>query len=108
MILHQQIRIRRILIYKIRIRLRHIPIFVILLILMLHVGRIASSVVHVFEEVAYDGTEFVLCCRCEIVDFHKACGANNTHPLLMQWVKDYFQKGQGKFLPPLYLQHQGS
>lgn len=49
----------------------------------------------------------LLCCRCEIVDFHKPSGDNNTHPRLMQWVKDYFQEGQGKFLPPLYFQHQG-
>jgi len=45
--------------------------------------------------------------RCEIVDFHKPTGENNTHPRLMQWVKDYFQKGQGTFLPPLYFQHEG-
>jgi len=50
----------------------------------------------------------LFCCRCEIVDFHKPTGDKNTHPRLVQWVKDYFQKGQGKFLPPLYLQHQGS
>jgi len=48
--------------------------------------------------------------RARIVDFHQpAC--NNTHPLLFEWVCNYFQKnrkadGTSQALP-LYLQHQG-
>ena len=75
---------------------------------MLCVGTIVSSLACVFGHVNCDETELVLCCRCEIVDFHKPTGDYGTHPQLMLWVEDYFQKGQGKFLPPLYFQHQGS
>jgi hypothetical protein len=47
----------------------------------------------------------------EIVDFHRPTGEGGTHPLLFDWVWNYFSglaAGSGSpCRPPLYLQHQG-
>ncbi|XP_066923097.1 zinc finger-containing ubiquitin peptidase 1-like [Clytia hemisphaerica] len=43
--------------------------------------------------------------RARIVDFHKS--QNNLHPLMFQWVKDYFTQNSDEQIPPLYIQHQG-
>ncbi|KAM9424557.1 zinc finger-containing ubiquitin peptidase 1 isoform 2-T4 [Pholidichthys leucotaenia] len=55
--------------------------------------------------------------RSRIIDFHIATGPGNTHPLLFDWVKQYFCQSSRSSrlpprliqtaLPPLYLQHQG-
>ena len=42
--------------------------------------------------------------RATIVDFHCASGEGSTHPLLLDWVHNYFKQKTGQ--PPLYLQHQ--
>ncbi|XP_017293978.1 zinc finger-containing ubiquitin peptidase 1 isoform X2 [Kryptolebias marmoratus] len=52
-----------------------------------------------------------------IIDFHKPTGTADTHPLLFDWVKQYFCQTSRSSrlpnkiiqtgLPPLYLQHQG-
>ncbi|KAE8288317.1 hypothetical protein D5F01_LYC12182 [Larimichthys crocea] len=52
-----------------------------------------------------------------INDFHQPTGPGDTHPLLFEWVKQYFSQTNksGRLppriihtsLPPLYLQHQG-
>ncbi|XP_069462741.1 zinc finger-containing ubiquitin peptidase 1 isoform X2 [Ambystoma mexicanum] len=50
--------------------------------------------------------------KCRIVDFHKATGPSGTHPLLFQWVLNYFSSGgeSQKVVctsrSPIYLQHQ--
>lgn len=53
-----------------------------------------------------------------IVDFHRATGPGDTHPLLFDWVRQYFSQANrtsklpprlsSTSLPPLYLQHQGT
>jgi len=43
--------------------------------------------------------------KAKLVDFHKPSGDQGTHPLMVEWVWNYFRQGTG--LPPLYLQHQG-
>ncbi|XP_069091458.1 zinc finger-containing ubiquitin peptidase 1 isoform X2 [Pleurodeles waltl] len=51
--------------------------------------------------------------KCCIVDFHKPTGPAGTHPLLFQWVLNYFssdgdcQKVICTSKSPIYLQHQG-
>ncbi|KAJ2496931.1 hypothetical protein GGH96_005476 [Coemansia sp. RSA 1972] len=50
--------------------------------------------------------------RAHIVDFHRATGANGTHPALFAWIVEYFTSGskdERGFTNkhPLYLQHQG-
>ncbi|KAJ1853394.1 hypothetical protein GGH12_005259 [Coemansia sp. RSA 1822] len=52
--------------------------------------------------------------RARIVDFHRATGANGTHPALFAWIVEYFTCGASKDSStrftdkhPLYLQHQG-
>ncbi|XP_061571078.1 zinc finger-containing ubiquitin peptidase 1-like isoform X1 [Cololabis saira] len=52
-----------------------------------------------------------------IMDFHKPTGPAGTHPLLFDWVREYFSQSNRSSrlpprfiqtrLPPLYLQHQG-
>ncbi|XP_034553994.1 zinc finger-containing ubiquitin peptidase 1 [Notolabrus celidotus] len=51
-----------------------------------------------------------------IVDFHRPTGPADTHPSLLEWVKQYFSQTSSNrlpprlvqtSLPPLYLQHQG-
>ncbi|KAM6893372.1 zinc finger-containing ubiquitin peptidase 1 [Xenentodon cancila] len=52
-----------------------------------------------------------------IMDFHKSTGPAGTHPLLFDWIRQYFSQSNGSSrlpprliqtgLPPLYLQHQG-
>ncbi|XP_044062458.1 zinc finger-containing ubiquitin peptidase 1 isoform X2 [Siniperca chuatsi] len=52
-----------------------------------------------------------------IIDFHQSTGLGDTHPLLFDWVKQYFCQSSRSnrlpprlihtSLPPLYLQHQG-
>ncbi|XP_057690092.1 zinc finger-containing ubiquitin peptidase 1 [Corythoichthys intestinalis] len=51
-----------------------------------------------------------------IIDFHQPTGPGGTHPLLFDWVKQYFSQTSSSrlpprltqtSLPPLYLQHQG-
>ncbi|XP_077576245.1 zinc finger-containing ubiquitin peptidase 1 isoform X2 [Stigmatopora nigra] len=51
-----------------------------------------------------------------IIDFHQPTGQGGTHPLLFEWVKQYFSQSSSSSLrskliqtslPPLYLQHQG-
>jgi len=44
--------------------------------------------------------------RARIVDFHKG-DKDNTHPLLFEWVENYFTTNSGKDTCPLYIQHQG-
>lgn len=44
--------------------------------------------------------------KCQLVDFHRPSGPGSTHPLLLDWVRTYFQKKQD-FTAPIYLQHQG-
>lgn len=53
-----------------------------------------------------------------ILDFHRATGPGDTHPLLFDWVRQYFSQAGGTSelparltstsLPPLYLQHHGT
>ncbi|XP_066508187.1 zinc finger-containing ubiquitin peptidase 1-like isoform X1 [Hoplias malabaricus] len=56
--------------------------------------------------------------KARVVDFHQPTGPGNTHPLLFDFVKNYFslQSSRGARLPPrvvktnlppVYLQHQG-
>uniref|UniRef100_A0A0B7AIP2 C2H2-type domain-containing protein n=1 Tax=Arion vulgaris TaxID=1028688 RepID=A0A0B7AIP2_9EUPU len=45
--------------------------------------------------------------KCLLVDFHAPSAPDGTHPLLLEWVSNYFCRNQQGFLPPLYLQHQG-
>ncbi|KAF5890264.1 zinc finger with UFM1-specific peptidase domain protein-like isoform X1 [Clarias magur] len=56
--------------------------------------------------------------RVRIVDFHQPTGPGDTHPRLLQWVKNYFSlpscasdrtppRVVKTNLPPIYLQHQG-
>lgn len=46
--------------------------------------------------------------RCQLVDFHAATGAQNTHPEIFKWVLKYFENfSEDEFVPPLFLQHQG-
>ncbi|XP_071801449.1 zinc finger-containing ubiquitin peptidase 1-like isoform X2 [Asterias amurensis] len=65
--------------------------------------------------------------KCQLIDFHTPSGAGSTHPVLFEWVRDYFGRTEtGTSLrlrllgnnslkassiqtckPPLYLQHQG-
>ncbi|XP_076467361.1 uncharacterized protein LOC143298355 isoform X2 [Babylonia areolata] len=45
--------------------------------------------------------------KCELLDFVHPSGPNNTHPVLLQWVRGYFTSPTSPFTPPLYLQHQG-
>ncbi|KAJ2248980.1 hypothetical protein GGH97_001521 [Coemansia sp. RSA 475] len=50
--------------------------------------------------------------RAHIVDFHRATGANGTHPALFTWIVEYFTSGSKDERGltnkhPLYLQHQG-
>ncbi|BFZ09919.1 hypothetical protein BsWGS_12958 [Bradybaena similaris] len=45
--------------------------------------------------------------KCQLVDFPAPSAPDGTHPLLMEWVSNYFCRPQQGFLPPLYLQHQG-
>ncbi|KAJ3597452.1 hypothetical protein NHX12_000977 [Muraenolepis orangiensis] len=55
--------------------------------------------------------------RASITDFHKPTGPGDTHPRMLEWVKQYFARSSsgGRLpprvvqtaLPPLYLQHQG-
>lgn len=42
----------------------------------------------------------------EIIDFHCPTATDGSHPLMFEWILDYFNKGQ-IVTPPLYLQHQG-
>ncbi|KAM9852593.1 zinc finger-containing ubiquitin peptidase 1 [Aulostomus maculatus] len=52
-----------------------------------------------------------------IIDFHQPTGPGGTHPLLLDWVKQYFSQSSRSSrlprrliqtsLPPIYLQHQG-
>ncbi|KAK7494503.1 hypothetical protein BaRGS_00014156 [Batillaria attramentaria] len=44
--------------------------------------------------------------KCQLLDFHAPSGPENTHPTMINWVRDYFKNSPG-FTPPLYLQHQG-
>lgn len=44
--------------------------------------------------------------KCQLLDFHAPSGPDNTHPTMLNWVRDYFKNSTG-FTPPLYLQHQG-
>ncbi|XP_026139656.1 ubiquitin carboxyl-terminal hydrolase ZUFSP-like [Carassius auratus] len=56
--------------------------------------------------------------KARIVDFHKPTGPGDTHPILYEWVKQYFSHSASRgarlppklvrtTLPPIYLQHQG-
>lgn len=52
-----------------------------------------------------------------IIDFHRPTGPADTHPLLFDWVRQYFSQSSrstklpprltSTSLPPLYLQHHG-
>ena len=42
----------------------------------------------------------------EIMDFHTPTAVDGSHPLMFQWMLEYFGKGD-PVTPPLYLQHQG-
>jgi len=42
----------------------------------------------------------------EIIDFHTPSAKDGSHPLMFQWMMDYFSKGK-IVIAPLYLQHQG-
>uniref|UniRef100_A0A914XHQ7 Zinc finger-containing ubiquitin peptidase 1 n=1 Tax=Plectus sambesii TaxID=2011161 RepID=A0A914XHQ7_9BILA len=44
--------------------------------------------------------------RTKIVDFHRPTGTGSSHPMMFQWIWDYFGSG-ADFIAPLYLQHQG-
>ncbi len=67
-------------------------------------------------------------CRCFfshfstlVVDFASPTGANGTHPIMFEWITNYFNTGRpmqssdcrsdrsqsDKDYPPLYLQHEG-
>lgn len=53
-----------------------------------------------------------------IIDFHRATGPGDSHPLLFDWVRHYFSQASRTSklpprltttsLPPLYLQHHGT
>ena len=43
--------------------------------------------------------------RCQLIDFHGPT-KDGFHPVLFEWVRDYFKK-DSEYKPPLYLQHQG-
>ncbi|XP_059140870.1 uncharacterized protein LOC131928767 isoform X2 [Physella acuta] len=45
--------------------------------------------------------------KCQLADFHAPSAPNGTHPLLFEWVNDYFTKNLHQPKVPLYLQHQG-
>ena len=45
------------------------------------------------------------CYRAHIVDFHRATGADGTHPELFAWMKRYFSNYSEQ--TPVYIQHQG-
>ncbi|XP_059086818.1 zinc finger-containing ubiquitin peptidase 1-like [Tigriopus californicus] len=45
--------------------------------------------------------------KTELADFHKPSAQDGSHPMLYNWVVDYFRRRSGKFTPPLYFQHQG-
>ena len=56
-----------------------------------------------------------------VVDFASPTGANGTHPIMFEWITNYFKTGRpmnqssdtsdrsqsDKDYPPLYLQHEG-
>ncbi|PVD28838.1 hypothetical protein C0Q70_11433 [Pomacea canaliculata] len=44
--------------------------------------------------------------KCQLLDFNAPSGKDNTHPVMINWVRAYF-KDSNNFKPPLYLQHQG-
>ncbi|KAK7107377.1 zinc finger-containing ubiquitin peptidase 1-like [Littorina saxatilis] len=44
--------------------------------------------------------------KYQLLDFALPSGPNNTHPAMMEWVRDYYRSPK-PFKPPLYLQHQG-
>ncbi|KAL8573581.1 hypothetical protein ACOMHN_047851 [Nucella lapillus] len=46
--------------------------------------------------------------KCHLLDFVKPSGPNNSHPVMIQWVREYFtSRASSPFTSPLYLQHQG-
>eukprot|EP00095_Tigriopus_kingsejongensis_P007024 maker-scaffold885_size84862-snap-gene-0.14 protein:Tk07024 transcript:maker-scaffold885_size84862-snap-gene-0.14-mRNA-1 annotation:"zinc finger with ufm1-specific peptidase domain protein" len=45
--------------------------------------------------------------KSELVDFHKPSAQDGSHPMLYNWVVEYFRTRCGQFTPPLYFQHQG-
>ncbi|KAM4772167.1 zinc finger-containing ubiquitin peptidase 1 [Rhinophrynus dorsalis] len=52
--------------------------------------------------------------KCRILDFHQPSSPSGTHPLLFDWVLNFYSsdtRGGGKVIctskPPIYLQHQG-
>ena len=45
--------------------------------------------------------------RTEVVDFHRPSANDGTHPLLFQWVENYFRRRNSAPHLPLYFQHQG-
>ena len=48
--------------------------------------------------------------RTKLIDFHRPTGRNGTHPLLFEWVKNYFEQPTSasnvSIKHPLFLQHQ--
>ncbi|XP_018419146.1 PREDICTED: zinc finger with UFM1-specific peptidase domain protein [Nanorana parkeri] len=53
--------------------------------------------------------------KCRILDFHKPSSSSGTHPLLFEWVQNYYSSDAGHTAgkvmcstkPAIYLQHQG-
>ncbi|CAH2252082.1 zinc finger with UFM1-specific peptidase domain [Pelobates cultripes] len=53
--------------------------------------------------------------KCQILDFHKPSSPSGTHPLLFEWIQNFYSSGDscsnGRVIctskPAIYLQHQG-